>query len=152
MGKFDNIMEEYRLDILEEQPPQQPPPQDPSMGAGAPPPPDGGAGAPPQEPEGPDPEEVVNELEKESKKPWVDIAGTLGRAMEHKWSDQDIQQINNSLPGGLTIRDFVNVRTSPQIRDKYDSKIVSAAITLFDIVDKMMSENDMGEVVPAEDR
>ena len=62
------------------------------------------------------------------------------------------KQINDAMPGGLTIRDFINVRTSPNIKDKYDANIVSSAVALFDQVDKLMHVDDMDEVVPAEER
>lgn len=144
MSKFLSLLEKYSKEILTEADPVAPAP-DPAMA------PDTGMAAA-EEPEGPNPEDIIDELEKSSKKPWVDLAGVLGRAMEHKWSDEDIKRINDSMPGGLTIRDFINVRTSPSIRDKYDANIVSAAVALFDQVDSAMSENDMSEVVPAEER
>ena len=158
MSSFDNFIKQYRVDvlkILEEQPapsgastpePAAPSPSgDPSGG-------DPSGAADTSEPKLPNPEDVVNELEKTSKKPWVDLAGVLSRAMEYHWTDADIKRINGSLPGGLTIRDFIDVRTSPQIKDKYDSNIISASVSLFDQVDKLMGENDMDEIVPAEER
>lgn len=156
ISKFENILNDYKIKVLEEEPTQsaqQPQPSakpsasdpmqsnDPSSGQG---------GA--VEPEAPNPEDVVDELEKASKKPWVDLAGVLCRAMEYNWTDEDINRINNALPEGLTIRDFIDIRTSPQIRDKYDSNIVSAAVSLFDQVDKMMDKDSLGDVIPAEDR
>jgi hypothetical protein len=141
MSKFLKLVDHYRKEILTEADPEAPAP-DPAM-----------APAPPaKELEVPNPEDIIDDLEKSSKKPWVDLAGVLARAMEHKWSDDDIKRINDSMPGGLTIRDFINVRTSPSIRDKYDANIVSASVALFDQVDSVMSENDMSEVVPAEER
>lgn len=157
MSSFDNLIKQYKVDvlkILEE----QPAPSGDSTPIPAAPGPSGSPSVDPSgaadtsEPEPPNPEDVVNELEKTSKKPWVDLAGVLSRAMEYHWTDVDIKRINDSLPGGLTIRDFVDVRTSPQIKDKYDSNIISASVSLFDQVDKLMGENDMDEIVPAEER
>lgn len=147
MSKFDELMEQYKSEVLEEQPPD--PAAAPAPDATADP-----AAAPVEEPEaeGPSPEDVVNELEKSSKKPWADLAGVLGRAMEYRWSDEDIKRINDSMPGGLTIRDFINIRTSPSIKDKYDANIVSAAVNLFDQVDTLMGKDDMDEIIPAEER
>jgi hypothetical protein len=144
MKSFEKILEDYKLNILnEEEAPPTPAPPPP-----APAPQDGE----PQQQEMPDPKKVVDELEKESKKPWVDLAGVLSRAIEHKFSDIEIEQINKSLSGSLTLSDFVAVRESPNIRDKYDANIVSSAVTLFDIVDKIMNHNNMAEITPSEAR
>jgi len=151
MNKFDEMMREYSKELLDEQHPDPASAANTGAAAGPVDPAQMPAEPVPEEPEI-DPEEVVNQLEKGSKKPWVDLAGVLARAMEFKWTDEDVNRINNSLPGGLTLRDFVDTRTSPNIRDKYDSNIVSAAIMLFDYVDKKMSDNDVKEVVPAEQR
>jgi len=148
MTRFDSMMKKYRSEILDEEE-MAPAAAAPDPAAAPPPPPEGDPAA--EEPEI-SPEEVIDELEKASKKPWTDLAGVLSRAMEFKWSDDDVTGINNSLPGGLTLRDFINIRNSPNIKDKYDSNIVSASIMLFDYVDKRMSENNMEEVVPAEER
>ena len=148
MSKFDDIMNQYKIDVLQEAP------GDPAaVPAPAPSPvPAVDPTAAPPEPEGPSAEDVVDELEKSSKKPWADLAGVLGRAMEYRWTDEDIKRINDSMPGGLTIRDFINIRTSPNVKDKYDANIVSSAVALFDQVDKLMGEDDMDEIIPAEER
>ena len=85
--KFDEIMTTYRTEVLEEEP------QVPVQPQGAPT--QGGIPEPqvPEEPQ-PDPEDVVNKLSKESKIPWVDVAGVLARAIEYNWSDDDIEKIN----------------------------------------------------------
>jgi hypothetical protein len=153
MSVFEEAIAKYRVEVLNEAPGDQVP-----AASGAIPPPDPAAAVDPAadpeaaEPEGPSPEEVVDELEKASKKPWVDLAGVLGRAMEHKWTDEDLNRINNELPGGLTVRDFVDVRTSPRIKDKYDANLVSAAVSLFDKVDKIMNDNGIENIVPADER
>ena len=144
MSKFDKILEQYKTEILKEQPEVDQTAVEPEA-----PMPDAGV---PEEPQAPDPKDVVDELEKASKKPWVDLAGILSRAIEYKWSNDDVNKINESLPGGLTIRDFIDVRTSPRLKDKYDSNIVSSAVTLFDVVEKIMGRDDMDRIVPAEER
>ena len=147
MSTFEKMISNYRRDILEEA--EVPPPvDDPAAGGAAPPP----EGAPAPEEPMPDPEDVVDELGKASDKPWVDLAGVLSRTMERQFTNDEINLINESLPEDLTISSFVDARTNPQIRDKYSPNIESAAITLFDIVDKIMSDNGMAEVVPAEQR
>ena len=152
MSVFEKLLEEYKTEILGE--------ADPNM-AGAPAPapapaPEMGGGASPDmgaapAPEGPSAEDVVDELEKQSKRPFVDLAGTLARAMEYRWTDTDIDRINASLPGGITIQDFIDDQ-SVRIKDKNDPNIVSSAVTFFDLVDKAMKKDDMEEVTPAEQR
>ena len=144
MSKFTDMIDEYRTDVLGEA--EVPAPEG---DASAVPAPDMAAA---EEPEAPSPEDIVNELEKSSKKPWATLAGVLGRAMEYHWTDDEIQRLNDSMPGGLTIRDFVNGRTSPNIKDPYDANTVSAAVKMFDQVDALMKENDMSDVIPAEER
>lgn len=149
MPKFDEILNNYRINILEEQLPNPAAaaPNEPAAAAPAPTPvPSAGAEEMP-----PDPKEVVDKLEKSSKKPWVDLAGVLARAMEYKWSDEEINRINNSLPGGLTMRDFINAREG-KIKDPNDANVVTAAVNFFDQVDNLMGEDDFEEIVPADER
>lgn len=160
MRRFDSILEEYKM-MLSEQP--APPPGGDPGGAPPPPPPGGdpGGGMPPggggegMPPEEPNPEDVVNELEKASKKPWGDLASILARAIDFNFSEQDKQRINSELPGGLTLEDFIDITLSPgesenaSIRNKHDPNIVSAAITLFDtIVPNILGGNRQQEFVP----
>ena len=152
MSVFEKLLEEYKTEILGEADPNMAgvpapaPAPAPEMGGGASP----DMGAAPA-PEGPSAEDVVDELEKQSKRPFVDLAGTLARAMEYNWTSTDIDQINASLPGGITIQDFID-ESSTKIKDKNDPNIISSAVTFFDLVDKTLKKDDMEEITPAEQR
>lgn len=98
------------------------------------------------------PKDIVDDIEKQSKKPWVDLASILSRAMEYNWSEADIDKINSMLPDGITTTDFINIRQSPKIKDSFGVNIISASIGFFDIIDKIMTDNGRNTIVPAEER
>ncbi len=144
MSKFEDMLNEYKTVSLGEAVPPAPAPPAP-MGA------EQGMEAPIEEPQGPSAEDVVDELGKKADKPWVDLAGILSRAMEYDFTDDQIDEINNKLPDDLTLTSFIDSRNSGEIRDKYAPNIEAAAISFFDIVEDVMTDNGTREIRPAED-
>ena len=112
-----------------------------------------GEGEQPQE----DPQKQVDNVIKASKKPWVDLAGVLARAMRHQWTDTEIDEINKALAGGLTLSDFAisrinvddfanpgqQVKKTP-VDDVYSQEAVRSAVMFFDVVDNVMRRETLG--------
>ena len=139
---FDKILNDYRTEILgeEELPPAPAPEGDLGMAPEA-----------PQE-EPPSPEEITNEISKNSNKPWIDIASILTKIILQPMSEQQVNDLNDMLPSDLSLSDIANSRNSEQIRNLHAEDLVAASIMLYDHVEKIVSDNGMNDVIPAEER
>lgn len=151
-NKVDALLERY-LTEAPQGTPDAPPMPDPSGESEA-------------DPNMPDPNEVtpadaVDEIYKNSKKPWIDLANVLAQAMFYDFTDEQIQEINNRMSTNnevaINVEDFrdyldneskgINDGLNPQ-----DDAVKGAAIRVFEIVKDVMASHKIPQVVRAEYR
>lgn len=146
---FDKMLKDYRVNVLGEAGEMPPPPApegDPGMGA---PPPEGGE-------EEQSAEELAAKatdvLRKAEDRPWVDLAGILCKVILQPPSAEQVAEINNGLPFGLSLSEIANARNSEIIKQMNAPNIVSASMKLYDDVERVISDDGKMEVIPAEER